>query len=589
LYSTGGALTIVGATIGSNQASGGGGGDHNGLLQAGAGGSASGAGLYATGGSLDIAASMIASNRATGGRGGDGIVTYTTHSGSYLGNGGTGGAGQGGALYVNGGSLTIASSTISSNEGTAGAAGLYGHGGSSAGGGLYNVGMLTVTGSTLSGNSATASGEAGGGIYNGGTLTVSDSTLSGNNAGEGGGIYNSDRLTVTGSTLSGNSASGAPLTSGGGISNHGTLTVTGSTLVANTTSDGGLGGGIFNNGLFNNGGTGGTVTVTGSTLAGNHAARGGGIESFHGTVTVSNSTLSGNSAYGNGGGIYTYLTNPVTLTNVTITANRANTVSASFFGGGLFVDYGAPVLHNTLIAGNLRGATGTTRDDVYGALDAGGDYNLIGDGTGMTGLTNGVNGNLIGSRSDPIDPKLGPLQSNRGPTQTMALLPGSSALNAGNPNQLGTADQRGVIRRGGVNIGAYQASATAFLISAPDTVQSGVPFDVTVTAVDIFGQVAVGYTGTVTFSTSDTDPGVVLPADYTFTAADGGVHTFTDTGLGEITLVTPGDQILNVADTTDNTINGNATITVMGGNVSRTHDRFWTDLAPSLLSADRRR
>jgi hypothetical protein len=144
----------------------------------------------------------------------------------------------------------------------------------------------------------------------------------------------------------------------------------------------------------------------------------------------------------------------------------------------------------------------------------------------------------------------------------MALLPGSPALNAGDPSQLGTPDQRGVVRSGGVTIGAYQASATAFLLSAPDTVQSGVPFDVTVTAVDPLGQLAVGYIGTVTFSTSDPDPGVVLPADYTFTLGDGGVHTFTDTGLGETALITPGDQMLTVMDTADNTINGSAIITV---------------------------
>jgi hypothetical protein len=148
-------------------------------------------------------------------------------------------------------------------------------------------------------------------------------------------------------------------------------------------------------------------------------------------------------------------------------------------------------------------------------------------------------------------------------------------------------DQRGVVRTGSVNIGAYQASATAFLVTAPDTVQSGVPFDVTVTAVDPFGQVAVGYLGTVTFSTSDPDPGVVLPADYTFTLDDAGSHRFTDTGLGETTLITPGDQTLTVMDMTDDTINGNATITVMGSNISWTHDRFWTDLAPSLVPADR--
>jgi hypothetical protein len=92
----------------------------------------------------------------------------------------------------------------------------------------------------------------------------------------------------------------------------------------------------------------------------------------------------------------------------------------------------------------------------------------------------------------------------------------------------------------------------------------GVPFDVTVTAVDPFGQVAVGYTGTVTFSTTDPDPTVVLPADYTFTAADGGVHTFTDTGLGETTLVTPGDQTLSVTDTADHTVSGSTRVTVSG-------------------------
>jgi hypothetical protein len=153
---------------------------------------------------------------------------------------------------------------------------------------------------------------------------------------------------------------------------------------------------------------------------------------------------------------------------------------------------------------------------------------------------------------------LGPLQDNGGPTLTHALLPGSSALNTGDPNQLGVPDQRDVVRSGGVNIGAYQASATAFLISAPATVQSGVPFDVTVTAVDPFMQTAVGYTGTVTFSTSDRDPDVVLPPDYMFQPADAGQVTFP----GGVTLITPGDQMLTVTDTADGIIAGSAIVTV---------------------------
>src|SRR5713101_5996651 len=117
------------------------------------------------------------------------------------------------------------------------------------------------------------------------------------------------------------------------------------------------------------------------------------------------------------------------------TPTAAATTAAACTGGA--------VLHNTLIAGNFRGATGTTRDDVFGALNAGGDYNLIGDGTGMTGLTNGVNGNLVGSAAAPIDPLLGPLQNNGGPTFTHALLAGSPAIDAGSTAYATAYDQRG--------------------------------------------------------------------------------------------------------------------------------------------------
>jgi hypothetical protein len=341
---------------------------------------------------------MIASNRATGGRGGDGYFIFTFTSGGYGVAGGAGGTAQGGGLYVNGSSLTIATSTMASNQGTGGPGGAYGGPGQGLGGGLYNVGRLTVTDSSLSGNSAnSATSEyfaGGGGIYNSGTLTVSNSTLSGNSATGGGGIDNySGTLTVSDSTLSGNTA----------------------------TYD--YGGGIYN---YN-----------------------------YGTLTVSNSTLSGNFA-ADGGGIFTNTALPVTLTNVTVTANRANS------GGGLLVVFASssPVLHNTLIAGNFRGATGTTRDDVFGALNPGGDYNLIGDGTGMTGLSSGVHGNLVGTAAAPIDPLLGPLQDNGGPTQTHALLPGSPAIDAGNNVHASMWDQRGPgfprIIHGVIDIGAFE-------------------------------------------------------------------------------------------------------------------------------------
>jgi hypothetical protein len=106
--------------------------------------------------------------------------------------------------------------------------------------------------------------------------------------------------------------------------------------------------------------------------------------------------------------------------------------------------------------------------------------------------------------------------------------------------------------------------ADHFLISAPASATSGVPFDVTVTALDPGGNIDPVYTGTVTFSSSDTDPRVVLPANYTFTTADGGVHTFTNSGLGETTLISLGDQTVTATDTTGG-IMGSATVTVTPG------------------------
>jgi hypothetical protein len=484
---------------------------------------ADGGGCYSIGGTLTLAGATLTNNQAIGGRGGD-------HDGTIP--AGAGGSASGGGLYATGGSLDIAGCTIASNRATGGPGGdgsfstglggSYngGHGGTGQGGGLYvNGGSLAIATSAIDSNQG--NGGAGGAYGR-------------NGYDDGGGLYNAGALTVGNSTLTGNSGQYSAYSYGGGIYNTGTLMVTGSTLSGNS-APAGEGGGIYNTG---------TLTATSTTLAGNPAfLAGGGIYNtgFSARLTVSNSTLSGNSAYYTGGGIGTYGPTPITFTNVTLTANRATN------GGGLYVNpfgTGAPVLHNTLIAGNFRGATGTTLDDVYGSLNSSSDYNLIGDGTSMTGLSSGVNGNQVGSASAPIDPLLGPLQNNGGPTLTRALLAGSPALNGGDPAQLGVADQRGVVRAGGVNIGAYQASASAFVVTLSGAVTAGTPFDVTMQAVDAFGQVAFGYTGTVTFRVTDTDPAAVLPLDYTFTADDQGRHTFN----GAFTLITPGDQTLTVAD-----------------------------------------
>jgi hypothetical protein len=104
------------------------------------------------------------------------------------------------------------------------------------------------------------------------------------------------------------------------------------------------------------------------------------------------------------------------------------------------------------------------------------------------------------------------------------------------------------------------APADHFLIAAPPTAVSGMAFDVTVTARDPYGNVDTNYIGTATWMSSDTDSGVVLPADYAFQTSDDGTHTFS----AAVTLITPGDQSLTATDTAS-AITGSATVTVTPG------------------------
>ena len=92
------------------------------------------------------------------------------------------------------------------------------------------------------------------------------------------------------------------------------------------------------------------------------------------------------------------------------------------------------------------------------------------------------------------------------------------------------------------------AAASYFVIAAPPSVSGGVPFSVTVSAKDPYKNVATGYTGTVHFTSSDAQAG--LPADYTFTAADAGVHVFS------VTLESNGSQSIAATDTSNTSITG---------------------------------
>ena len=195
------------------------------------------------------------------------------------------------------------------------------------------------------------------------------------------------------------------------------------------------------------------ATLTSSTVSGNTAGGdGGGIATA--VATLTNSTVSGNTAAGAGGGIHT---SGLTLLNVTIADNSAHT------GGGVFVENGGITsVRNTIIALNKVDQQGVG-PDVFGAFTSGG-HNLIGDGSGSTGFTDGTNGDQVGTDANPIDPGLAPLANNGGPTQTHALLAGSRAIDRGDNTNAPATDQRGVSRpRDGdgnhtriVDIGAFE-------------------------------------------------------------------------------------------------------------------------------------
>jgi hypothetical protein len=138
----------------------------------------------------------------------------------------------------------------------------------------------------------------------------------------------------------------------------------------------------------------------------------------------------------------------------------------------------------------------------------------------------------------------------------VATFAGVTALyTAGTWDVTATDTQSGITAAAFVNVQAAPAVALQLVVTA--SAASGVPFDVTVIAVDAYGNTDTNYTGTLTFSTSDGDPGVVLPPNYTFQPGDQGQVTF----LGGFTLITPGSQTLTATDPLSG-ISGSITVTV---------------------------
>jgi hypothetical protein len=191
------------------------------------------------------------------------------------------------------------------------------------------------------------------------------------------------------------------------------------------------------------------MTLIGDTITSNVSGdHGGGVAIFAGTSSITNTTISNNTAGSHGGGVDDddNTAGAVQFTNDTIYGNATQA-----HGGGVGIGGSSPPSFvNTIVAGNsaVQGAA----DCDSGLTDQG--HNLDSSGTCFT--PSASNGDIN------ANPHLGPLQNNGGQTDTMALLDGSPAINAGDNTACPAADQRGVSRpqpAGGVcDIGAYEAT-----------------------------------------------------------------------------------------------------------------------------------
>jgi Calx-beta domain len=425
-------------------------------------------------------------------------------------------------------------------------------GGGGGDGAIANNGALTVSACIFSDNSNYFyyGGLYGGAINNNGTAIVSNSTFIGNSGAAGGAIFNSGLLTLNSSTMEANylnwAVDGLDLwgygdigeSYGGAIFNQGALTINNSTLAHNSAQGGTAGtGGIYGSGV--GGGifaSAGTLSINSSTLSDNRArgadvsgddpnypgsGYGGGLFIRGGTVLINNSTIAGNQAIP--GLLY------------------SDPTAAYSYGGGIcnFAGPGALQMYDTILADNVAY---TADPDLYGSVTSLG-HNLIGYSTGGSGF---VASDLLN-----VNPLLGPLQNNGGPTQTRALLAGSPAIDAGDNANAPAFDQRGPgfprIVNGTIDIGAFEVQPGS---STPSLKIN----DVTVTEGNTGTRAA---TFTITLSAASTQPVTVAYATANGTATAGsdyqaasGALTFAPGETSKtITVLVNGDRLAEPNET----------------------------------------
>ncbi len=358
--------------------------------------------------------------------------------------------------------------------------------------------------------------------------------------GTGGGVLQvTGQLSLTNCWLLGCNAR----TNGGAIAqSSGTLRLASCTLSNNTSFVRGFGSGAY---LLGQG------QVYGCTFVTNRgdSATGGAIYHNGTSLEVVNSTFTANAAGPLNGGLGGAIWNGAGLlaaTNCTFSGNRASR------GGGIYGSAGGSVrVASTILAGNLAIDTGASgwSPEVYGTVSSGG-YNLVGNRTNSSGFT--AVGDQVGTAASPLNPSLAALANNGGPVWTMALLPGSLAIDQGKSGGI-TTDQRGFPRPfdkpgipnaaggNGADIGAFEGSTTTLVVSNLNNAGSGSLRQAVLDAVAV-----------------DSDTILFAPG------LNGSIPLLSEIGIDkDLNIAGPGASVV--------TLNGNAStrlFSVLGGTVS---------------------
>lgn len=379
------------------------------------------------------------------------------------------------------------------------------------------------------------------GIFAAQSVLIEDTHITGNGARcDGGGVFvgylpDLAEVTIRNSVISGNQSGIGTLTSGNGaglaflyMSGYSTIEILDSTISGNTAD--GFGGGIAAGYMYDG------LTIRRSTISGNEAADdGGGIEIgyMYSDSIIENSTIANNTAGYYGGGIYTYYA-AVVLKETTVSGNSAP-VGAGFYAYG----ESRQTIHDSIVANN---GTEDLADDGSAAFDL--TYSLV-ENVGTANIDD-IAGNILG-----VDPQLGPLQNNGGPTETMRPAAASPAVNAGDPAFAAppATDQRGFSRVSGgrIDMGAVELNAGTIQFALPvsNVNENAGPAVITVTRT---GGIDGAVSAQVTLVSSTATGGGV---DFTFSGAP---VNFADGSAVS--------QVVNVAITDDASLEGPETVTL---------------------------